>query len=178
MSKRSGQIPAVTNAAQPVRTRSGQDCVPHVRRPAGRRHTPECRGRRQTVAGRACRRGNEGVAAGHRVAGRPVRTDCGIRARRRPELAGSETLCHAGGSGGPVLEELHQLLAGVCGHVEGCEVQSILNRSNDACLMLTIEGIGTRAYQLRCRSVLFAAQRKSTGSSCRQSSETGSRGAK
>ena len=66
-----------------------------------------------------------------------------------PSLPGTEALCHSCGGGGPVFEELHQLLAGICDHVKGGEVQSILDRGEDARLMLAVERIGTRAWRLR-----------------------------
>jgi hypothetical protein len=93
---------------------------------------------------------------------------CPVRTRGRPNFAGAEALCHACGGDGPVFEELHQLLPRVGDHVKGGEVQSILDRGEDARLLLAVEGIGTRAWPLSCRSGLLV-ERKSAGSTCGQS---------
>ena len=120
--------------------------------------------------GQPCGRQADGLAGV--VGGSPV------RAGRRSELPGTETLRHACGGDGPVLEELHQLRTGIGDHVKCGEVQSILHRSENARLMLPVEGIGTRSRRLRlARSCLLAPQRESTCGAGSQPGQASSRGA-
>src|SRR5687768_3169173 len=102
-----------------------------------------------------CRRQTDGLAS--------VVRWCRVRARSRSGFSGTQALRHACCGGGPVLEELHQFLAGVRDHIKGSEVQSILDRGEDARLMLAVEGIGARSWQVRRRCGLLASQRKTTG---------------
>src|SRR5215211_57158 len=103
---------------------------------------------------------------------------CRVRARSRPEFPSREPLRHSCGGGGPVLEELYQLRAGISDHVKCREVQSILDRSDDASLMFAVEGISTGTGQCRlCRRGLLGSQRETPGSAGGQPRKTGTCGA-
>ena len=53
-------------------------------------------------------------------------------------------------------------------------MQSILDRGEDARLMLVVERIGTRTWRLRCLSGLLTSQRIAAGGACSQSDKAGS----